>query len=94
MRRAAKIDACQPEIVKALRSAGVSVQPLHTVGKGCPDLLVGVRGMNLLMEVKDGSLPPSRRCKTPDQETWHADWRGQVCVVESVEQALNAVGLL
>ena len=41
MRRAARTDANQAEIVAALRGVGASVQPLHAVGQGCPDLLVG-----------------------------------------------------
>ena len=52
MRRAAKIDANQTEIVKALRQVGASVQSLASTGKGCPDLLVGFRGVNWLLEVK------------------------------------------
>jgi Holliday junction resolvase len=91
VRYAAKVDRIQNEVVEALRRAGVSVQPLHTVGKGCPDLLVGIRGVNLVLEVKDGELPPSRRTLTPEQVRWHADWRGQVAVVESIEAALDAV---
>jgi len=90
--RAAKVDANQSAIVSALRKIGATVQPLHTVGKGCPDLLVGLRGMNLLLEVKDGSKPPSGQKLTADQVVWHRDWCGQVEVVNSVEQALIAVG--
>ena len=92
MRRAAKADANQPEIVAALRAAGVTVQPLHTVGSGCPDLLCGFRGVNVILEVKDGSLPPSARKLTPDQVQWHADWKGQCAVVTSAEEALAAFG--
>ena len=44
MRRAARVDRNQAEIVVALRAGGASVQPLHAVGKGVPDLLVGWRG--------------------------------------------------
>jgi hypothetical protein len=91
MRRAAKVDANQAEIVAALRQIGASVQPLHAVGQGCPDLLVGWRGMVSLLEIKDGSKPPSARKLTPDQEKWHAAWRGQVAVVETVEQAIAAI---
>lgn len=90
--RAAKVDANQSAIVSALRKIGATVQPLHTVGKGCPDLLIGLRGMNLLLEVKDGSKPPSAQKLTADQVAWHRDWCGQVEVVNSVEQALIAVG--
>jgi len=71
----------------------VSVQPLHTVGKGCPDLLCGVRGTNLLIEIKDGQKVPSARKLTPDEAAWHQSWRGQVAIVESVDDALRLVGL-
>jgi hypothetical protein len=91
MRRAAKVDANQADIVAALRKIGASVQPLHSVGQGCPDLLVGWRGMNTVLEVKDGKKPPSARKLTTDQVIWHEGWRGQVAVVETVEQAILAV---
>lgn len=93
MRRAARTDGNQNAVVEALRKAGVSVQPLHQVGDGCPDLLCGLRGVNLLLEIKDGSLPPSRRALTPAQVKWHAEWRGQRVVVESPMEALRAVFL-
>jgi len=87
VRRAARADRNQPEIVKAFRSLGATVQPLHTIGKGCPDAVVGFRGRNFLVEIKDGTLPPSKRALTADELEWHAMWEGQVCVVDSVESA-------
>lgn len=96
MRRAAKVDANQAQIVDALRSCGATVQPLHTVGGGVPDLLVGYRNRTALLEVKDGSLPPSKRQLTEDQRAWHRQWRGGtlaiVCDVESAVRALNTLG--
>ena len=92
MRRAAKVDSNQPEIVAALRGVGCTVQHLHTIGKGCPDILVGKNGANILMEIKDGSLPPSARGLTDDEANWHQTWRGQVCTVNSIEEALGVVG--
>jgi len=89
--RSARIDANQPNIIKALRNAGASVQPLHTVGGGVPDLLVGWRDRNILIEVKDGDKPPSARQLTPDQDVWHKNWRGRVYVVTSVDEALAAL---
>lgn len=87
MRRAAKIDRNQPEIVAALQSMGARVQSLAQIGNGCPDLLVGFRGQTLLIEVKDGRLPPSGRALTPDQQRWHAAWKGEpVWVVTDVSQ--------
>lgn len=91
MRRQARVDDNQAEIVAALRKIGASVQPLHAVGSGCPDILVGWRGFNTILEIKDGKKPPSARKLTEDQIKWHAEWRGQVTVVETVEQAIEAV---
>ena len=94
MRRAAKVDANQREVVAALRGAGASVQLLHAVGEGCPDLLVGHLGVNYLLEVKDGQKPPSAQKLTPQQEIWHRDWRGHRVVVNSPEAALAAIGVI
>lgn len=102
MRRAARVDANQAELVKLARSVGASVQSLAPIGRGCPDLLIGYqRGgcphcdgrVNLLVEVKDGSRPPSERVLTPDEAEWHATWRGRVAVIESPEQMLALLGL-
>jgi len=95
MRRAAKIDANQQQVVTALRAAGATVQSLAAVGKGVPDLLVGFQGKTLLMEVKDGSKPPSARELTEDQLIWHGAWRGgPLSVVDGPEAALRALGVL
>lgn len=93
VRRAAKVDANQAEIVQKLRALGVTVQHLHAVGDGCPDLLCGYRRANFLLEVKDGSKIPSKRKLTSDQTEWHEGWRGQVAVAESIEDALAALGI-
>lgn len=94
MRRAARVDDNQGQIVDALRRVGCSVWSLAGVGKGFPDLAVGFRGRNLFLEVKDGSKPPCKRKLTPDEEAFHASWRGHVAVVESVEDALKIVGVM
>lgn len=92
MRRAAKVDRNQPEIVAALRKAGALVQPLHSIGQGFPDLLVCFRGVLSLIEVKDGSLPPSGRALTADQVEFHRVW--PVTVVNDVDEALVAIGAI
>jgi hypothetical protein len=80
MRRAAKVDANQSLVVEEFRRLGASVQCLHTVGKGCPDLLIGWRTKNYLIEVKDGP----KANLTPDQVIWHYEWTGQADVIRSV----------
>lgn len=97
-RWAARADANQPAIVAALRRAGCTVQHLHAVGSGCPDLLVGFVAPEghrdlILVEVKDGAKRPSARRLTPDQEDWWAGWHGRAPVVVTNEaEALAAVG--
>lgn len=76
------------------RAAGATVQSLAAVGKGVPDLLCGYQGTTVLIECKDGRLPPSKRQLTADQIEWHAAWRGGRCVVvNSVDEALAAIGV-
>lgn len=79
MRRAAKVDVNQTEIVNYLRSVGASVAITSTIGKGFPDLVVGWKGRNYLVEVKQakGKL-------TEDQFTFATHWKGQIAVVRSV----------
>jgi hypothetical protein len=86
VRRAANIDSNHVEIVNAFRGLGCSVETLHRVGDSVPDLLVGVAGLNLLVEVKRGDGGPAKAALTADQERWHAAWRGQVCIVRSLEE--------
>lgn len=92
MRKRARIDQNHAEIVDALRKVGCSVLSLAPMGDGCPDLLVGRRGVNYLLEVKDGSLPLSRRLLTIDEKIFAVNWHGMpVIIVNNVSEALAAV---
>ena len=90
MRYAAASDANQVEIVAALRAAGATVQDLHEVGAGCPDLLVGYRGINFLLEVKASA----RAILTAFEQGWFLEWRGQAAIVRDAESALCAIGAI
>lgn len=83
MRRAARADANQPDIVKALRQIGAAVTPMHTLGRGVPDLLVSYRQRWFVIECKTdkGEL-------TPDQERWIGEQRAPVYTVTSPLQAI------
>lgn len=91
MKYARRADGNQPEIVAALRAAGATVQALHTVGMGVPDLLVAYRNRTMVMEIKDPTKPKSDRKLTPAQQKWHDMWIGEKHIVETVEQALAAL---
>lgn len=93
---AKKVDANQGEIVKALRRVGAKVQPLHIVGKGCPDIAVAFRGAWFMAELKDGSKPPSAQRLTPDEAEWHAAFSQQapVHVWRDADEALRCIGAI
>ena len=91
MRRAAKVDDNQKSIVTALRRVGFSVLSLATIGKGCPDIVVGSNGKNFLFEIKDGSKPECKRKLTPDEIAWHEAWKGQVHTVLCAEEIIAIV---
>ena len=93
--RAAKIDANHEAVVLALRLAGATVQSLAGVGNGVPDLLVGYKGQTLLLEIKDGFKPPSKRALNEDQLRWHGSWKGgALAVVDSPDAALRMIGVI
>lgn len=95
MRKFGKLDANHNEIVDALRRCGASVVSLASVGNGVPDLLVGFNGRTCLLEVKDGSKPPSHQSLTDAQLDFISKWRGSsVAIVNSVDGALRVLGVM
>jgi hypothetical protein len=91
MRRAHRVDDNQGDIVDGLRKVGCSVRVTSMLGEGFPDLIVGIRKRNLMLEVKDGKKPRSKRALTPDEKKFHDEWKGSIQVVESLEEALDYV---
>jgi Holliday junction resolvase len=88
MRRHFKVDLNHREIVAALRDVGASVYSLSTVGGGVPDLLVGYKGVNYLLEIKSGA-----GTFTPDQIRFSTLYRGAFVVVRSIGEAYDAIGI-
>ena len=85
-----RADDNQKEIVDTLRDIGVSVLVLSQVGGGAPDLLVGFRGKEYLMEVK-----ASKGKLRPGQKEFFDTWRGsKVFIVRSVDEALELLDCL
>ena len=93
MRRAARVDANQAEIVAALRAAGASVWPI-----GLPvDLIVGKHGKTALMEIKvlTGKLNPKPASYTQLQKDFMLSWNGgPVATVTDVEGALRVLATM
>jgi hypothetical protein len=94
MKRAHKIDGNQNRIVKELRDIpGISVRITSMVGSGFADLVVGFRKQNYLFELKDSSLPPSRRQLTEDEKKFRDTWHGHYSVCETLEEILQILKL-
>jgi hypothetical protein len=100
---ARKRDVNEKTIIAALRSVGATVQQLDA--PGCPDLLVGFRGVNTLMEVKQPGvdLPIKRTTRgvgqderglNTKQQAWFAGWFGSPpAIVTTTAEALRAIGV-
>ena len=95
-RRAARQDGNHQAVVQALLEHDCSVANTHQIGGGFPDIAVGFQTRSgecrtILIEIKDGSLPASRRRLTPDEAKWHSAWKGGVYTVHSPRQAVEIV---
>lgn len=84
-----RADANQPEIVRTFRQLGYSVEHAHAVGKGFPDIAVGKFDLTWIVEIKDGSKIPSARQFTPRQREFNFQWRGNRCVISSIEEVIS-----
>ena len=96
MRRKARVDANQAEVISQLRGIpGVKVAITSQLGGGFPDFVIGYQGVNYLIELKDGAKPPSRRKLTEDEKRWHRLWDGygQVAVCKSFEECCAVIGI-
>jgi hypothetical protein len=86
---ARRTDNNQSAIIQALRDIGCSVQDLSQLGRGCPDLLIGFRMRNFLLEIKNCEDHAPRL--TDCEERWIKAWAGQVAVVTNVADAIAIV---
>lgn len=89
-----KRDANELEIVKALLKLGCTVMRADQV-----DLIVGYKGINYLMEVKNPKNKPKKATSltkyyiAPHQQSLQDTWQGQIAVIETLEQALEVIGI-
>ncbi len=70
-----------------MRKIGCTVAILSSVGGGVPDLLVGYRGFNFIVEIKEKGR---RYALTDDQVKFHKGWRGLApVIIETFEEFLE-----
>ena len=81
-RRAAKVDANQPEIVKELRKRGWYVLIISQL-KNCCDLIISKDGRTVAIEVKDGSKPKSSQRLSEGEKKFMDEWQGEYKIITS-----------
>ena len=86
-----RVDENQKQIVHTFIALGASVLNLSTVGRGCPDLLIGYRGKSVLVEIKRDS----KATFTEPQVKFMQEWRGgAVSRIDSVDAAIRLIKML
>ena len=82
-----RVDKNQQQIVSALRKLGCSVAITSDVGVGFPDLVIGLNGVNFMVELKSegGKLRES-------QVKFHKKWQGQIATCWNLEEVLKVIG--
>jgi hypothetical protein len=90
-----KTDANHKEIIDGCRKIpSISVFSTHMVGKGFPDIVIGYKGINYLVEIKDGKKSKSQKKLTNDEIKFHASWCGQVNIVENIDDVLRMLKII
>jgi len=79
--RARRTDANHTAVAEAFEKAGFSVDKTN----GLWDLTVGYGGITILVEVKDGSKPPSKQKLTDREKKFHGSWTGGIRLITKVE---------
>lgn len=85
-----RADNNQEAIVKALRACGATVHITNQVGCGFPDIAVGIFGKNFLIEIKNKDAHGKL---STEQLIFRDKWKGKIHVVETVNEALEVIGV-
>lgn len=84
MRRDARVDANHLEICRALEKCGCSVLSLASLGRGAPDIAIGIEGQTYLAEIKNG-----KKGKINDkQKEFHEKWKAPIIILRSKDEAI------
>lgn len=87
MRRAARTDANQHELVEALKKIGAKCFYI----KEPVDLVVGFRGRKILLEVKREDKKGWESAITKAQKEFIEGWPGEVHICFTIDEAISAV---
>lgn len=84
VRRAARTDANHGEIIEAFRKCGFTVYDTSRLGGGFGDCVIAKLFRTAIVEIKDGTKPPSQRILTQPEQKFRDTWAGRYEIVESL----------
>ncbi len=87
MFRAARVDANQPEIVKAFRDLGWYVLIISQL-KNCCDIIVSKGGRTIAVEIKDGEKPPSQQKLSSGEIKFRDEWQGEYKLITCIDDVI------
>jgi hypothetical protein len=87
VRRAARVDSNHAEIVACFRKLGWSVLDISQL-KNCADIIAARDGITFVIEIKDGTKPPSARKLTAGEQSFKDRWRGRYALIQSIGDVL------
>ena len=88
---AKRVDENQKTLIHTFIALGASVFNLSTVGRGCPDLLIGYKGKTVLVEIKRNEKAKFTEAQIKFMEEWKG---GTVSRVDSVDAAIRLIKML
>ena len=88
MKRAARTDTNHKEISVAFMSLGWSVLDIHQIPNSA-DILIGKWSLNIVIEIKDGSKPPSKQKLTPGEIKFRDRWRGDYRIITCLQDVID-----
>ena len=91
MTYARKVDLNHQDIVKTLRSLGASVFDASGIGRGFPDLVVGIHDKTILVEIKSDE----KKKFTQAQLNFMENWKGSSVVrINDIDGAIRLINML
>ena len=87
-RRAAKVDANQPEIVAAFRKLGWYVLIISQL-KNCCDIIVSKEGRTIAVEIKDGAKTASQQKLSKGEIKFKDEWQGEYKLIASIDDVIS-----
>ena len=88
MRLAARKDDNHNEISNAFERLGWSVLDIHQL-PDCADIVVGKCNQSIVIEIKDGSKPPSKQKLTNGEMAFKDRWKGDYRIVTCIQDVID-----